>query len=111
MVSYRVRVVATLASSRPWREPLAGVLESTVRLVALATTGAKRWAQLPDLPTLSEAGVPGYQFDLWYGAHAPAKTPRYIVNRLNAEINKSLQVPALRARRFSAKREVPHRPR
>ena len=68
------------------------------RLTALATTGVKRWAQLPDLPTLSEAGVPGYQFDTWYGAHAPAKTPRYIVNRLNAEINKSLQVPALRAR-------------
>jgi tripartite-type tricarboxylate transporter receptor subunit TctC len=68
------------------------------RLVALATTGVKRWAQLPDLPTLSEAGVPGYQFDTWYGAHAPAKTPRYIVNRLNAEINKSLQIPALRAR-------------
>jgi tripartite-type tricarboxylate transporter receptor subunit TctC len=72
------------------------------RLVPLATTGAKRWAQLPDLPTLSEAGVPGYQFDLWYGAHAPAKTPRYIVNRLNAEINKSLQVPALRARLVDA---------
>ncbi|MFN9120929.1 MAG: tripartite tricarboxylate transporter substrate binding protein [bacterium] len=68
------------------------------RLTALATTGVKRWAQLPDMPTLSEAGVPGYQFDTWYGAHAPAKTPRYIVNRLNAEINKSLQVPALRAR-------------
>ena len=68
------------------------------RLTALATTGVKRWAQLPDLPTLSEAGVAGYQFDTWYGAHAPAKTPRYIVNRLNAEINKSLQVPALRAR-------------
>lgn len=68
------------------------------RLNALATTGVKRWAQLPDLPTLSEAGVPGFQFDTWYGAHAPAKTPRYIVNRLNAEINKSLQVPALRAR-------------
>jgi len=68
------------------------------RLTALATTGVKRWAQLPDLPTLSEAGVAGYQFDTWYGAHAPAKTPRYIVNRLNAEINKSLQVPTLRAR-------------
>ncbi len=70
----------------------------SARLVPLATTGVKRWPQLPDLPTLSEAGVPGYQFDTWYGAHAPAKTPRYIVNRLNAEINKSLQVPALRAR-------------
>ncbi|MBC7781951.1 MAG: tripartite tricarboxylate transporter substrate binding protein [Proteobacteria bacterium] len=68
------------------------------RLVPLATTGVKRWAQLPDLPTLSEAGVPGYQFDTWYGAHAPAKTSRDIVARLNAEINKALQVPALRAK-------------
>jgi len=68
------------------------------RLVPLATTGVKRWAQLPELPTLDEAGVPGYQFDTWYGAHAPAKTPRPIVMRLNAEINKALQVPALRAK-------------
>ena len=68
------------------------------RLVALATTGAKRWAQLPDLPTLAEAGVPGYQFDTWYGAHAPSKTPRELVARLNAEINKALAVPALRAK-------------
>jgi tripartite-type tricarboxylate transporter receptor subunit TctC len=68
------------------------------RLIPLATTGVKRWAQLPDLPTLSEAGVPGYQFDTWYGAHAPAKTPREIIARLNKEINKALQVPALRAK-------------
>jgi len=68
------------------------------RLVALATTGPKRWAQLPDLPTLAEAGVPGYQFDTWYGAHAPSKTPRELVARLNAEINKALAVPALRAK-------------
>jgi len=72
------------------------------RLVPLATTGAKRWAQLPELPTLAEAGVPGYQFDTWYGAHAPAKTPPAIVNRLSAEINKALEVPALRARLVGA---------
>jgi tripartite-type tricarboxylate transporter receptor subunit TctC len=72
------------------------------RLVPLATTGVKRWAQLPDLPTLSEAGVPGYQFDTWYGVHAPAKTTRPIINRLNAEINKALQDPALRTRLVNA---------
>lgn len=72
------------------------------RLVPLATTGSKRWAQLPDLPTLDEAGVPGFQFDTWYGAHAPAKTPRAIVIRLNAEINKALQSPALRSRLVDA---------
>lgn len=72
------------------------------RLVPLATTGVKRWAQLPELPTLSEAGVPGFQFDTWYGAHAPAKTPRPIINRLNAEINKALQDPALRTRLVDA---------
>jgi tripartite-type tricarboxylate transporter receptor subunit TctC len=68
------------------------------RMVALATTGTRRWAQLPDLPTLAEAGVPGYQFDTWYGAHAPSKTPRELVARLNAEINKALAVPGLRAK-------------
>lgn len=61
------------------------------RVVALATTGAKRSAFLPDLPTLAEAGVPGYEFDTWYGLHAPAKVPAEIIVKLNAEIVKALQ--------------------
>lgn len=66
------------------------------RLVALATTSAKRSVFLPELPTLQEAGVEGYEFDAWYGVHAPAMTPKEIVNKLNAAIVKALGVPEVR---------------
>ncbi len=66
------------------------------RLVALATTSAKRSVFLPDLPTLQEAGVEGYEFDAWYGVHAPAKTPQAIISTLNATIVKSLAAPEVR---------------
>jgi tripartite-type tricarboxylate transporter receptor subunit TctC len=70
------------------------------RVVALATTGAKRSAFLPDLPTLSEAGVPGYQFDTWYGLHAPAKVPKEIIVKLNAEIVRALSKPEVKEQLF-----------
>jgi tripartite-type tricarboxylate transporter receptor subunit TctC len=60
------------------------------RVVALATTGKKRSAFLPDLPTLAESGVPGYEFDTFYGLHAPSKVPKEIIVKLNAEITKAL---------------------
>ena len=57
---------------------------------ALGTTGAKRSTVTPDLPTLSEAGLPGYEATIWLGIMAPAGTPKDIVAKLNAEINKAL---------------------
>jgi tripartite-type tricarboxylate transporter receptor subunit TctC len=57
---------------------------------ALATSGAKRSAVTPDVPTLSEAGVPGYESGIWLGLMAPAKTPRPVLEKLNAEVNKLL---------------------
>ena len=60
------------------------------RVKALGTTGKVRSAILPGVPTLSEAGVPGYQATIWIGLMAPAGTPPPIVTRLNAEINKIL---------------------
>jgi tripartite-type tricarboxylate transporter receptor subunit TctC len=54
------------------------------KLRALATTGAKRDPALPDLPTIAESGVPGYESGVWFGLMAPAATPREIINRLNA---------------------------
>jgi tripartite-type tricarboxylate transporter receptor subunit TctC len=72
------------------------------RVVALATTGAKRSAFLPDLPTLNESGVPGYVFDTWYGLHAPAKTPPEIVTKLNTTIAKALNTPAVKEALFKA---------
>ena len=72
------------------------------RLIAIATTGAKRSAFLPDLPTLAESGVPGYVFDTWYGLHAPARTPNDIVTRLNSTIVKSLSTPSVKENLFKA---------
>jgi tripartite-type tricarboxylate transporter receptor subunit TctC len=54
---------------------------------ALATTGTKRSAVLPDVPTASEAGVPGYEATIWLGLMAPAGTPKPIIDKLNAAIN------------------------
>ena len=72
------------------------------RVVALATTGAKRSAFLPDLPTLAESGVPGYEFDTWYGLHAPAKVSKDIVVKLNAALAKALSTPAVKEQLFKA---------
>jgi tripartite-type tricarboxylate transporter receptor subunit TctC len=66
------------------------------RLRALAVTSSKRWPTLPDLPTVAEAGVPGYDVSGWYGIVAPARTPTAIVMRLNQEIVKMLALSDVR---------------
>jgi len=63
---------------------------------ALATTGQKRSSVLPDVPTVAESGVPGYEATIWLGVMAPKGTPQPIVDRLNAEINKVLNRPDVR---------------
>ena len=63
------------------------------RMRALAVTGAKRSPGMPDLPTVAEAGVPGYEFDTWYVVAAPKATPRAIVETLNSHIRKVLSAP------------------
>jgi tripartite-type tricarboxylate transporter receptor subunit TctC len=63
------------------------------RVKGLAVTTLKRSLMLPDLPTIAESGFPGYETDNWYGFVLPAKTPRAIVNRLNAEITRALLIP------------------
>jgi tripartite-type tricarboxylate transporter receptor subunit TctC len=63
---------------------------------ALGTTGSKRSEILPDVPTVAEAGVPGYEATIWLGIMAPAGTPKEIVDRLNAEIGKVTAKPAIR---------------
>jgi tripartite-type tricarboxylate transporter receptor subunit TctC len=65
---------------------------------ALAVTTAKRSPELPDVPTLAEAGFPGLEMTTWYGVFAPAATPKDIVVKLNAEIMKALQVPDVQKR-------------
>jgi tripartite-type tricarboxylate transporter receptor subunit TctC len=61
----------------------------------LGTTGAKRSTVLPDVPTIAEAGVPGYEATIWLGLMAPAGTPKPIVDKLNAEIGKIISRPDL----------------
>jgi tripartite-type tricarboxylate transporter receptor subunit TctC len=63
------------------------------KLRALAVTGAKRSAMFPALPTIAEAGVPGFQITQWYGFFAPAKTPPAIVDRINRELVAIMKEP------------------
>jgi tripartite-type tricarboxylate transporter receptor subunit TctC len=70
----------------------------TGRLRALATTGAQRSPVLPDIPTVAESGLPGYEASLWYGFVGPARIPPEIVQRLNAEIVGVLKQQAVRER-------------
>ncbi len=66
------------------------------KVKALGTTGKARSTVLPNVPTLAEAGVPGYEATIWLGVMAPKGTPREIVNRLNAEIAKIVTRPDVR---------------
>jgi tripartite-type tricarboxylate transporter receptor subunit TctC len=66
------------------------------KVKALATSGRSRSSVTPDLPTVSEAGVPGYEAVIWIGLMAPAGTPRPILERLNNEVNKIIQTPDIK---------------
>jgi tripartite-type tricarboxylate transporter receptor subunit TctC len=65
---------------------------------AIAVSSAKRNAMLPDVPTIAESGVPGFETVAWFGLAAPAGTPREIVNRLNAEVVKAMKLPDVEKR-------------
>src|SRR6478609_4692767 len=75
--------------------PVIGQIK-TGQLVPLAVGSPKRAAALPDVPTTAEAGVPGSEFNFWIGMMAPAKTPREIVDRLHAEVEKALATPEVK---------------
>jgi tripartite-type tricarboxylate transporter receptor subunit TctC len=68
------------------------------RLQALAVGSPRRAAALPDVPTTAEAGLPGSEFNFWIGMMAPGKTPRDIVNKLNAEVIKAINTPEVKDR-------------
>ena len=67
------------------------------RIKGIAVTTAKRSALLPELPTISEAGLAGFDANNWYGIVVPAKTPRAIIDQLNAEVTKILNMADVRA--------------
>jgi tripartite-type tricarboxylate transporter receptor subunit TctC len=68
------------------------------KLRLLATAASQRFAEMPDVPTVAEAGVPGFALDTWIGLFAPAKTPPEIVTKVNAEVSRILALPDVRAR-------------
>lgn len=68
------------------------------RLRALAVTSSKRSAIVPDLPTVAESGLPGYEVEIWYGILAPAGTPKAIASRLNKELRAVLDLPDVKER-------------
>jgi tripartite-type tricarboxylate transporter receptor subunit TctC len=76
------------------------------RLRGLAVTSLKRTVTFPDLPTVSEAGVPGFEVVSWAGVVAPARTPPAVVAKLNTEINQALAEPALREKLIALGYEV-----
>lgn len=76
------------------------------RLRALAAANPKRLAQLPDVPTFAESGYSGMEAGLWYGMLAPKGTPRKIIDRLNAAINKALQQSDVRERFAASSVEI-----
>lgn len=78
---------------------IAGALPFTSKgsVIPLATTGAQRSSVYPDLPTIAEAGLPGYEVDLWLGVYGPARMPPDVLAKLNAGIGKALQDDQLKA--------------
>jgi len=76
------------------------------KLIPIAVTTSKRYPQLPDVPTLSEAGVKGFEAVAWFGIVAPPGTPKDIVNKLNVEIVKILNTPEVRQRLIDGGSEV-----
>ena len=76
------------------------------RLRALAVSSAKRSPALPDVPTMAEAGMPGFEASAWYSIVVPAGTPRPIISRLHAELVKILNSPDIRARLVSEGADV-----
>jgi tripartite-type tricarboxylate transporter receptor subunit TctC len=76
------------------------------KLRPLAVTTLKRHPQLPDVPTLSESGVKGFEAVAWFGMVAPPGTPKDIINKLNSEVVKALNVPELRQRLIDGGSEV-----
>ena len=94
-------VTATVAGEVPVlfaSTPSSAAMVKANRLRALAVTTAKRSPFMPELPTIAEAGVPGYDVATWWGVLAPSKTPSPVVNRLNEEIRRIVASEDVKAR-------------
>ena len=65
---------------------------------ALAVTGKSRWRDFPDVPTVEEVGIPGFEVISWTGLAGPAKLPRPIVDKLNSEVRRAIAVPEIKSK-------------
>jgi tripartite-type tricarboxylate transporter receptor subunit TctC len=83
-----------------------GTLVKDGRLRALAVTGKDRIRSYPDVPTIAESGVPGFQWETWSGIYAPSKTPRAIIEKLNREITGVLRMPDVQQRLLAMEAEA-----
>lgn len=119
MTKTQLKHVPYRSSSLASTDLVAGVVESSFagvpnalaqvpngRLNALAVTSAKRIPQLPNVPTMQEAGVPGYEATIWLAMLAPAGTPAPIIQRLNSDIAKIMRSPETQKAMFDAGVEV-----
>jgi tripartite-type tricarboxylate transporter receptor subunit TctC len=119
MTQTQLKHVPYRSSSLAATDLVAGVVESSFagvpnalaqvpsgRLNALAVTSAKRIPQLPNVPTMQEAGVPGYDATIWLALLAPAGTPAHIVNRLNSDVAKIMNTPETQKAMYDAGVEV-----
>jgi tripartite-type tricarboxylate transporter receptor subunit TctC len=77
------------------------------RLRAIAVSGARRSSTMPNVPTVAESGLPGFEAGSWYGLLAPAATQRAVVDRLNGEVLRALKMPDVRERLLSEAFEIP----
>jgi tripartite-type tricarboxylate transporter receptor subunit TctC len=77
------------------------------KLKIIALTTAKRSQAIPEVPTIAESGVPGYEATLWYGILAPARTPEAIIKRMNAELTTALKNPDM-VEKLSTQAVEPH---
>jgi tripartite-type tricarboxylate transporter receptor subunit TctC len=68
------------------------------RMRPLAVTSAKRAAQMPNVPTMIESGLPGYEVTSWYGVCAPARTPRHVIDKWHGDLVRVLNLPDVRKR-------------
>ena len=76
------------------------------RLRGLAVSSAKRSRFAPEMPTMDEAGVPGYEIIGWNGIHVPLKTPPELINKLNADLRQALQAPEVQERLTAASLDI-----
>jgi tripartite-type tricarboxylate transporter receptor subunit TctC len=83
-----------------WFSPLGPALPFVTdkRLLALAVSTAQRSPLFPDVPTVAEVALPGFDYDTWYGLFAPAKTPRPVVNQLNQELARIVSLADVKER-------------